>query len=204
MTNKFYWEPQHLNMKKVIGIVVIILIVILGSIFGILSKIRKIEKKEETQNYNKNTIINKTSIFYSNDNSISVELLNSYNLKKFDSDYLLELRSDDNLNIFIDSQPAIENKTLSDIINKEKENYISNFENSSNISEIKEISINDNQIYTYSFHYLDTSLNATFYLQVMWLQINDKYYIIDIEFPLDKLTFFTNVATSILYSFKIN
>lgn len=154
--------------------------------------------------HQKNTNIDKTSVFYSTDNSISVELLNSYNLKKYDSDYLLELRSDENLNIFIDKAQAIENKALSDIINKEKENFISNFENSSNISDVRDVVVNENQIYTYSFHYLDKNSNTTFYLQVMWLQIGDTYYMLDVEFPLDKLSFFTNVATSLLYSFKIN
>ena len=202
MQNKFYWEPQLLNMKKVLVIILIVIILITCISVNIIKKNNTTES--EQQSISNTKVQNKSSIFYSDDKSISIELLNSYKLKKYDSDYLLELRSDDNLNIFVDKNPAIENKNLSDLMEKDKTAFLSTFEASSNISEIKQISINDNPIYTYSFHYLDNNLNTTFYLQVMWLQINDTYYTFDVEFPLDSLSFFTNVPTSVLYSFSVN
>lgn len=202
MQNKFYWEPQLLNMKKVLVIILIVIILIACISVNIIKKNNTTES--EQQSISNTKVQNKSSIFYSDDKSISIELLNSYKLKKYDSDYLLELRSDDNLNIFVDKNPAIENKNLSDLMEKDKTAFLSTFEASSNISEIKQISINDNPIYTYSFHYLDNNLNTTFYLQVMWLQINDTYYTFDVEFPLDSLSFFTNVPTSVLYSFSVN
>ena len=200
MHNKFYWEPEFLNIKKVIAIILIVVILVVS----IIVKISVKNTSDEPQTTSNKTTQNKTSIFSSEDKSISIELLNTYNLKKYKSDYLLELRSDDNLNIFIDKNQAIENKNLSDLMNKEKENFISTFENSSNISEIKKISINNNEVYTYSFHYLDKKINTTFYLQVMWIQIDDKYYTFDVEFPLDDLSFYSNVPTSILYSFSVS
>ena len=202
MQNKFYWEPQLLNMKKVLVIILIVIILIACISVNIIKKNNTTES--EQQSISNTKVQNKSSIFYSDDKSISIELLNSYKLKKYDSDYLLELRSDDNLNIFVDKNPAIENKNLSDLMEKDKTAFLSTFEASSNISEIKQISINDNPIYTYSFHYLDNNLNTTFYLQVMWLQIDDTYYTFDVEFPLDSLSFFTNVPTSVLYSFSVN
>ena len=200
MSNKFYWEPEHLNMKKVIVFLVIIILFICLVAFGI----EKNHKTPENQPIAQENNINQSTIFYSDDKSISIELLNSYKLKKYESDYLLELRSHDDLNIFITKNSAIENKNLVDLIEKEKNNYISTFENTLNISESKNIIINGNNVYTYSFHYLDQNLNTTFYLQVMWLQIGNDYYTFDVEFPLDKLSFFTNLSTSILYSFSVN
>ena len=199
MSKKFYWEPEHLNMKKVIGIIIIFIIIILA-IFGIKITHTKSENSEKKELPN----ISKSTIYYSDDNSINIELLNSYKLKKYQSDYLLELRSHDDLNIFIEKNPAIENKNLADLIEKEKINYLSNFENISNISEIKNITINEKQVYTYSFHYVDPKLNTTFYLHVMWMQVGNDYYTFNVEFPLDKLSFFTNVSSSILYSFSVN
>lgn len=200
MQDRFYWEPEFLNIKKVIVIILIVVILVVGIIIKISVK----NTSDEPQTTSDKSTQNKTSIFSSDDKSISIELLNSYKLEEYDSDYLLELRSSDNLNIFVDRNQAIENRNLSDLMNKEKENFISTFENSSNVSEVKEISINNNQVYTYSFHYLDKKINTTFYLQVMWIQIDDKYYIFDVEFPLDDLSFYSNVPTSILYSFSIN
>ena len=199
MSDKLYLESKHINIKKVIGILVIFIIAIVLFISGIKNMLTKPEKVNLSNTPN----IEQSTIYYSDDQNISIEMLNSYKLKKYKSDYLLELRSHDNLNIFIEKNSAIENKNLADLIEKEKNNYISSFENTSNISETKTITINENPVYTYSFHYLDSNLNTTFYLQVMWLQLGNEYYTFNIEFPLDKLSFFTNVSTSVLYSFNI-
>lgn len=200
MSNKFYWEPEHLNIKKVIGIMVIFISIIILTIFSIKKAHTKSENNTKTELPN----ITQSTVYYSDDKSINIELLNSYKLKKYQSDYLLELRSHDDLNIFIEKNPAIENKNLADLIEKEKNNYISSFENTSNISESKTITINEKPVYTYSFHYFDKKLNTTFYLQVMWMQVKNDYYTFNVEFPLDKLSFFTNVSSSILYSFSVN
>ena len=192
----FYEEPRQLNMKKVI-IIAVILILIIFSIIMLIA--RKISKPTETEN---TTGTAKTITFYSSDNSVSLELPTSFNLKQYKSDYLLELRSENDLDIFISKENALQNRSLSEIANADKTAYLTNFENYSNLSEIKELSVNNNLAYTYSFHYLDKNLNKAFYLQVVWLQIQDKYYTFDIEFPLDDLDFNVNIATSVLSTFK--
>lgn len=200
---EFYEEPRHLNMKKVIIISVIFVIIILSIILLIARKISSPKNKDDAQNQ----VAQETStIFYSNDNSISVELSNNLNLKSYDSNlnYLLELRSDNNLNLFIAKENQIPNKELAEIIEADKIAFLTNFESYSNLSDLKELSVNNNLAYTYSFHYLDKTLNTVFYLQVVWLQIDDHYYIFDIEFPLEDLSFNTNFASSVLSTFKIN
>lgn len=196
---EFYEEPRHLNMKKVI-IISVIFVIILVSLIVIIAK--KISSPPNETNHE----IKKTStVFYSHDNSICVELSNNLNLKSYNSDldYLLELRSENNLNIFIAKENAIQNKELSEIINADKIAFLSNFESYSNVSDLKELSVNNNLSYTYSFHYLDKLLNKAFYLQVVWLQIKDVYYIFDIEFPLDDLSFNTNIVSSVLSTFQV-
>ena len=133
-----------------------------------------------------------------------MELANSFNLKQYQpkQNYLLELRSENNLNIFVSKANALSNRTLSEIANADKTAFLQNFPNNSNLSDIKELSVNNNLAYTYSFHYLDKNLNQAFYLQVIWLQIGDIYYTFDIEFPLDDLSFNINIATSVLSGFK--
>ena len=78
MHNKFYWEPEFLNIKKV----VIIIIAVILLVIGIIVKTSNRNANSEPKTPSSNDIENKTSIFSSNDNSISIELLNSYNLKK--------------------------------------------------------------------------------------------------------------------------
>ena len=197
--NEFYDEPRHLNMKKVIIIGVIFVVMIISIIVLIAKKISTPPKN------NSQEIKESSTIFYSKDNSIHVELSNNLNLKSYSSelDYLLELRSEDNLNLFITKENAMKNKDLSEIIEADKIAFLSNFESSSNVSDLKELSVNEHLAYTYSFHYLDKNLNKAFYLQVVWLQIDDVYYIFDIEFPLEDLSFYTNLTSSVLSCFQI-
>lgn len=196
--NDFYGEPRHLNLKKVaiIATIAIILLIIVVVLIA-----RKISAPKHTAN----TDITPTStVFHSSDHSISLELSNSFKLKPYDSGlgYLLELRSEDDLNIFISKENTISNKNLSSILEADKLAFLENFESSSNISETKELSVNNNPAYTYSFHYLDKTLNQAFYLQVVWLQIDNTLYIFDIEFPLEDLSFNTNITSAVLSSFK--
>ena len=68
---------------------------------------------------------------------------------------------------------------------------------------MKELSVNGNQAFTYSFHYLDENLKKAFYIQVVLLKMNDRIYAFDIDFPLDELNFYTNLLTETLAEFKV-
>lgn len=195
---EFYEEPRKLNIKKVVLISAILIIILICFIVLIVKKVSNSKDENITKNETSTT-------FYSHDNSISVELSNSLNLKSYQSnlDYLLELRSENNLNIFIEKKDALPNKTLAEVTEADKIAFLDSFDSCSNLSETKELSVNNNSAYTYSFHYLDKKLNTAFYLQVVWLQIKDSYYIFDIEFPLDDLAFNTNITASVLSSFKV-
>lgn len=197
----FYRDFRRLNIKKVIVISIIFIVFILGVIIFIAKKI-----STPQDNLSTNEITETSTVFYSYDDSISIELSNNLNLKNYNSNlgYILELRSDDNLDIFVSKKDIIANKTLAEVVNADKSAFLSNFKTQSNLSEVKELSVNNNLAYTYSFHYLDETINTAFYLQVIWLQIDNNYYIFDIEFPLDNLSFYTNISTSILSSFKIH
>lgn len=196
----FYQEPRQLNKKKVV-IASIILVLIL--IFLIVLIAHKISTPKEPS---KQEILPTSTIFRSEDNSISIELSNAFNLEPHHSDlgYLIELRSKNNLNIFIDKKDKIANQTLLEVLEAEKNLFLQNFESYSNLSDVKELSVNQNPAYTYSFHYLDKTLNQAYYLQVTWLQTQDAWYVFDIEFPLDDLSFNTNIASAVLSSFQVN
>lgn len=196
---EFYEEPRRLNKKKVIIFSVICVAILLGIILLIARKISTPKNNPE------NPVVqeNNTVIFSSKDNSVSVELSKNLDLTKYDSDYLLDLRSKDDLNIFIAKKDKVANRELMDIVKADHVAFLQNFEGYSNPSDIKELSVNNNLAYTYSFHYLDTNLSEAFYLQVVWLEVNESYYVFDIEFPLNELNFYTNLVTSLLASFQV-
>jgi len=198
--HEFYEEPRQLNVKKVI-IICLILVIILISLIVVIA--RKISSPKENDNTKKPT---SSTVFNSPDHSVSIELPNTFNLKSYNSNlnYLIELRSKDNLNIFLSKETTTQNQNLANIIEADKLAFLSNFDSYSNLSDTKELSVNNHLAYTYSFHYLDKNLNQAFYLQVTWLQIENTFYIFDIEFPLNDLAFNTNITSTVLSSFKVN
>ncbi len=199
--NYFFSWRKELNIKKVIiAVFIILVLLILILSFGISKfKNHKLEKQKIAEENAKTT-----KEYISLDNSISIELSKSYKLVQnvSSSEYLLDLISDSNLCIHISKVDPIENKNFQDITKADRLAFSQSFETCSNLSELKELLVGDKSAYTYSFHYLDKNLNKAFFIQIIWIEINNLYYTIDIDFPLDDLPFYTNLVTETLSSFK--
>lgn len=196
--NELFESHKKLNIKKVLLVVTIVLFLSI-SIFDIVSNLLN----NTTQNTKHAEAQNPNSVFYDANNKISVELSKKYELKQYNSvnDYLIELRSPNNLDIFISSKPIIENRTLSEVVAADSNSYIENFNNNSNLSDLSEFKVGDKIAYTYCFHYLDSSTKTPFYLQIVWLQTEKCYYVFDIEFPLENLENYTKIINETLNSF---
>lgn len=190
---------KELNIKKII-IISLVSIIVIGLLIWLLLPPAKetIEKIEENDNPN--------SIFYSENKIISLELPKAYNFTQYipANNYIFELRNDDNLNIFVSEVGKIQNKELSDVVSADQPSYIANFNKYSNQSNISEFDLGGSKAYSYSFHYLDSKTKVAYYLQTIWLEKNDKYYILDIEFPLDSLSENSKIINDVLDSIIIN
>ena len=160
------------------------------------------EKDPSTPVYNPQ---NNTTTFFDKNCKISLEIPNKYNLKQFKTsqDYLLELRSESNLSVFISSKDKIPNKHLKNVVFADKEVFTKNFFTVSNVSDVKELNINESTHYFYNFNYIDENLNQSFYIQIVWIETNDNYYVFDIEFPLDNLNNYPDVTNDIINNFQI-
>lgn len=191
---------KKLNLKKVF-IAIIIALFLLVIIIELVLNLFKNSNTEKSTNSNPN------SIFMDKDETISLNLSKKYELSQYvpKQNYLLELRSQNNLNIFVSKKELIENRILKDVISADRRQYIGNFSAYSNLSDINEISTTSEKTsgYTYSFHYLDNNTNQTFYLQIIWIESETGYYVIDIEFPLDNLDTYSNIITETASSFRI-
>lgn len=195
----FSWH-KTLNIKKVIIVALIILLLIIFIFFAFFKK--DDDKITAVENYSNPSSPN--SIFYDKDKTISLELSKLYNLEQYTptENYLIELRSENNLNVFVSFKENIAGKELKNVVSADKRAFTEAFEKTSNISELKELNVNGNPAYTYSFHYLDQNLNQAFYIQIVWILIDNNYYIFDIEFPLDKINNYANIVTDTLALFK--
>lgn len=201
--NEIFNFHKQLNIAKVATVVFFAIIIIsLAVIFFI--------PKNETPNKKLNTtenVKNENKPFEDKNQLISLTLDKSYGLVQYDStqDYILELRSDNDLNIFIEKEKIIPDRILYNIVNKDKEIYIKEFSTTSNISDIREVSFtNGFKGYTYCFHYQDSKTKKPYYLQIIWAQGIDNYFVISIDFPLDKLTTFSGIINEIISKIKFN
>lgn len=196
--NEIFEFHKQLNMKKVIIVIAIILFIILAIIV-----FSTFNKKAEEKNINQ---ANPNSIFISNDNSISIELPKKYEFLQYKpvQDYILELRTVNNIDIFISKKDLVTNRNLSDIVSADRRSYVEKFKSCSNLSDIADLVINNKyQAYTYSFHYLDNKTKTSYYLQIIWFETQNGYYILDIEFPLDSLETNSSLISEIISNLKI-
>ena len=192
--NEIYSFHKELNIKKVIFLIILIIILLISSSI-IIYKLLIMEPEETPKE--------EFSTYYGSNNSISIILSKKYNLKSVNStDYLIKLKSDKNLGIFISRNEFI-NKTLEEVANADLKTYIQSFPETSDVSNLEEFIINDNPGYTYSFHYIDTETETPYYLQVIWININNEFYTFDFEFPLDDLNNYTDIINETLDNFKI-
>jgi hypothetical protein len=191
---------KKLNVKKVIIVIAIAVLLIVSITVFIISKTMK--NGDESKASAKQNTESKTEIFTDTDKTISIELANKYGLKQsHNSEYLIKLSSDSNMDVYISKIEKMENRPLASVARADKLAYLEEYNAYSNLSDLKELSVNGNQAYTYSFHYLDENLRKAFYIQVVLLELDDAIYLFDIDFPLDDLTLYTNLATEVLETF---
>ena len=197
--NEIFEFRKELNIKKILIALLIVFIIaglILWKVFSPNEESSSITIKDEVTE----------SKFYSKNKNFSLTLSSSYNFTQHESttNYILELRNENNLNIFVAEENLLQNISFSKLVEADLKSYVSQFENSSNISNVSEFDRGGKPAYTYSLHYLDTNTKTAFYIQTIWIEHNNKYYIIDIEFPLNSLNENSKIINEVLNSIAIN
>lgn len=202
-----YYEPQKkFNITKLLILIAIILLIIGIAVFTNTSKSENTTNTDSSSSQvEPSNSSNAFSLFSDDSGSVSIELKSLYNLKKLSptNNHLLELRSEENLSIYVSKLPASEEDNFAEIVNNDKENFKTKVQFFSNVSELKELKIGSIPAYIYSLQYLDVESKAVYYLQVVWLYKGDSYYVIDIEYPLDNESNFSSVLTETLKTLNI-
>ena len=115
---KYNLKPSTVIISIIIFLFLIVIIVEISQ--NIFIKIE--DKKVEDTSPN--------NIFYSNNKEISLEIAKKYELKQSHSSdkYLIELKSNISLNIYISKKDIIENKELSEIVSADKRAFLEEFD----------------------------------------------------------------------------
>ena len=198
---------EKLNIKKVIIAILIGLLLIVSIIVFTISRIgaKKIaEENLNNENPVKSTPESTIEVFTDAEKTISIELDKKYNLvQSQNNDYLIKVSSDEDVDIFISKLEDLGERALSSIARADKIAYLESYNTYSNLSDLKELNVNGNQAFTYSFHYLDENLKKAFYIQVVLLKVENRIYVFDVDFPLDDLNYYTNLLTETLAEFRV-
>lgn len=193
---------RKLNIKKVIIAVAIAVLLVVSVIVFIISKTTDNSVENSNNNDELSLSTNKTEVFMDAEKTVSIEIPKKYELiQAFNSEYLIKLSSDDNLYVYVSKIGKMENRPLSSVARADRLAYLEEYNAYSNLSELKELNVNGNPAYIYSFHYLDENLRKAFYIQVVLMELEDAIYVFDIDFPLDDLSLYTNLVTEVLEKF---
>lgn len=200
---------EKLNIKKVIIAILIGILLVVSIVVFTISQIGA-HKNESTDNSNNNyktpskEVESTISVFTDTEETVSIELDKKYNLvQSQNSEYLIKVSSNENVDIYISKLDGLEGKELYSVARADKLAYLESYNSYSNLSDLRELNVNGNQAFTYSFHYLDENLKKAFYIQVVLLKVGDRIYVFDFDFPLDDLNFYTNLLTETLAEFKV-
>lgn len=194
---------RKLNIKKVIiAVAILVLLIVSIVVFAISRKMENQPKESKNNVVLENNTEAKTQVFKDLDGRVSIELPTKYNLTQaHNSEYLIKVSSPENMSIYISEMEKLEGRPLASIARADKLAYIESYNANSNVSDIKELTVNGNLAETYSFHYLDENLNKAFCLQVVLLELDDGIYVFDIDYPLDDLSLYKNLVTEVLEKF---
>jgi len=198
---------RELNIKKILFfaiITIITLVIIICIVHNIMQFVNMTQTGKTTP----------SKIYYDKDKSVSIvldrDLNKKYKFKQYNSinDYLIELRSENNIDIFISRKEKLEDKDFAQVVQADCREYVNQFTNYTNASLPQEFQTNISpNAYTYSLQYLEKQTKTPYYLQVTWIEMDDYYYIIDTEMPYSILQETpeeaSNVLTDILSNINI-
>ena len=182
---------KRINWTKVVIALIIFIILIGVGLFFLLK-----------ENYDSVPLlpVSTTTYFVDRTNSIGFTLPKKYglSLSTTDPNRVLEISSSD-LFIFVSFEGIFGGgDSMSDLILKDRDNYIKAYENATNVSDLKEEVVNDIKMYYYTFNYDNSGVN--YVLETLWVEGKEGYYIIDTTYKTEKQERFTSLHEDLVNS----
>lgn len=182
---------KKINWTKVVIVLIIFIILIGVGLFFLLK-----------EDYDSVPLlpVSTTTYFVDRTNSIGFTLPKKYNLSlsTTDPNRVLEISSSD-LFIFVSFEGIFGGgDSMSELILKDRDNYIRAYENASNVSDLKEEVVNDIKMYYYTFNYDNSGVN--YVLETLWVEGKEGYYIIDTTYKTEKQEKFISLHEDLINS----
>lgn len=191
MLSKFNNSESFLTKNKqfiYIGIVVIVLITVITFCIS---------------NFSSKNDVNKSTVLTAIDNSFNIEVPNSISYEIInDNNFVLNIASKkDEMFIYTSHIPKERMVDFYQIVQDDRERYISEKQNIRDDSGIIQTNVNDYIAYEYSFVYYDSSYGKDFYNNVLWIETEKNLYILNFEVVNDHLEKYKDIFLNIRNSF---
>lgn len=191
MLSKFNNSESFLTKNKqfiYIGIVVIVLITVITFCIS---------------NFSSKNDVNKSTVLTAIDNSFNIEVPNSISYGIInDNNFVLNIASKkDEMFIYASHIPKERMVDFYQIVQDDRERYISEKQNIRDDSGIIQTNVNDYIAYEYSFVYYDSSYGKDFYNNVLWIETEKNLYILNFEVVNDHLEKYKDIFLNIRNSF---
>lgn len=180
------FKRKIFNMNFILLAIIIVLIIIACVLFFILKKPKQDSPKLVT--------------FSGINSEVSLSIYDNYGFSTHeDDDYILYLKSNTSGNIIAVSKFSTNNiRDIKKFVEADKEDYISNFSNISQVSELKEYNSRAFPTYNYNFNYKDNM-----YVDVYWILKDSTLYVVDFNINKNADDLFSKID-KILNSLKFN
>jgi hypothetical protein len=176
---------EKLNFKKVFIVICIVVLIAIAIIACMLYS-----PKTEEITY---------ATLTATDESFQVSFPSNISYKinsKEDNDFVIDLYSTkDEMFFYATKISKVHDIDFYQVVNGDKENYLSNKENILEDSGIVSSDVPNCTSYEYSFIYSDTSYGKDFYSYVVWIETDSNLYVLNFEVIKDNMEDFKDVFT---------
>ena len=191
MLSKFNNSKSFLTKNKqfiYIGIVVIVLITVITFCIS---------------NFSSKNNVNKSTVLTALDNSFTIEVPNSISYEIInDTNFVIDIASKkDEMFIYASHIPKERMVDFYQIVQDDKERYISEKQNIRDDSGIIQTNINGYTAYEYSFVYYDSGYGKDFYNNILWIETEKNLYVLNFEVIDDNVEKYKDIFLNIRNSF---
>lgn len=183
-------------MKKILGVIVLVIIIIIAIFIGRLLT---------NSNDNKQEIVPQKSYIYTDaEKVITINGKKEYDLEQQkNTDCMIDLSGKNSFRLLVSKIDAVESKALNVVTNADKEIYVKNYNEVTEVSETVPGMIDNKESYSYSFNFVDTTSTKSLVMNVHYVRVGDKTYVIDIIHLAESENDYTEEIGYLLSNMKI-
>ena len=184
-------------MKKFLILIIVVVIIISAIIIGhLVTRPNTSDQVKETP---------KSYIYTDVDKEVTINGKKEYDLEQNtnNTDCMIDLSGKNSFRLLVSKIDDVESKTLNVVANADKELYVKNYNEVTEVSETIPGMIDNKESFSYSFKFIDAASTKSLVMDVHYVRVNDKTYVIDIIHLAESENDYTEEIGYLLSNMKI-